>query len=174
MHAHTYAMLMVAWLHVYRGNVRARARTYITFIHRYCRLPRTRSAEQILEARLPRCHCGKCWSLSTRRAQEVDADQRWCREKRKRFFGRIIAEKLRQGARLLPCFYENTKRRIIRVFFSSFKILGDCWNVNVQSFMVIPRVRLRYLGRQSFSENYRLILDCWDKFGLSRKINRIF
>lgn len=154
MHAHTYAMLMVAWLHVYRGNVRARARTYITFIHRYCRLPRTRSAEQILEARLPRCHCGKCWSLSTRRAQEVEADQRWCREKRKRFFGRIIAEKLRQGARLLPCFYENTKHRIIRVFFSVSRFLGIVGTLMCKVLWLFREaVRIRYLDRQSFSEN---------------------
>ena len=126
MHAHTYAMLMVAWLHVYRGNVRARARTYITFIHRYCRLPRTRSAEQILEARLPRCHCGKCWSLSTRRAQEVDADQRWCREKRKRFFGRIIAGETTTRCKIIALLlrkYQASNNQ--SVFFFSVSISNE-------------------------------------------------
>lgn len=126
-HAHTYAMLMVAWLHVYRGNVRARACTYITFIHRYCRLPRTRSAEQILEARLPRCHCGKCWSLSTRRAQEVDADQRWCREKRKRFFGRIIAGETTTRCKIIALLlrkYQASNNQ--SVFFFQFQ---DSWGL---------------------------------------------
>lgn len=78
-----------------------------------------------------------------------------CREKRKRFFGRIIAGETTTRCKIIALLlrkYQASNNQSVFSFFS-FKIVGDCWNVNVQSFMVIPRIRLRYLGRQSFSEN---------------------
>lgn len=90
------------------ANVSARART---FVYGYCWLPRTRSAEQILGARLPRCHCGKCWSLSTSGHRKSTTAGEGAKKERKRFFGRIISETLRRVDYHIG--YDDSARRIM-------------------------------------------------------------